>query len=135
MANDRYRAKPEPRVVYPTREFVNSRAVEMPPLELVGDTERLRVRANVILNRKKTKMEGKTWPHVGDRLVHRFRKKPGEVIAEVIAVEKKTGRVALRIGNKVFQSLSTAAEAVSGSVTNGWIYWGLKKQRPTRSRQ
>ena len=77
-------------------------------------------------------MEDKRWPHVGDKLVHRFRKKSGEVVAEVVAVDKKRERVSVRIGKREFQSLSAAGEAMSGVPTNGWIYWGLKKQQPKR---
>lgn len=70
----------------------------------------------------------KSWPRVGDKLVHRFRKRPGHVVAEVTAVDKKGGKVSVRIGNKVYPSLSAAAQAMSGSASNGWMYWGLKKQ-------
>lgn len=70
----------------------------------------------------------KTWPREGDRLVHRFRKKEGEVVAEVLSVDRKTGKVAVRVGKKTYPSLSAAASAVTGRATNGWVFWGLKKQ-------
>jgi len=67
--------------------------------------------------------------------VHRFRKKSGEVVAEVVAVDKPACRVSVRIGKQEFASLSAAAEAISGTANNGWIYWGLKKQQPMKKRQ
>ena len=70
------------------------------------------------------------WPKVGDKLVHKFRKKSGKVIAEVVSVDKNTGSISLRIGNDQFPSLSAAAQSISGTANNGWIFWGLKKQRP-----
>ena len=56
-------------------------------------------------------MEDKKWPRVGDRLVHRFREERGEVMAEVIATDHKTGRIALQIGKRQYESLSAAAQA------------------------
>ena len=71
----------------------------------------------------------KKWPKVGDKLTHIYRKKAGQAEAEVISVDKKSGAISLRIGKQVSPSLSSAAEAVSGAAANGWVYWGLKKQR------
>ena len=76
--------------------------------------------------------DDKKWPKVGDKLEHKFRKKSGKVVAEVVSVDKKSGSVSLRIGKEQFPSLSAAAQSLSGNATNGWTYWGLKKQRPTR---
>ena len=70
----------------------------------------------------------KRWPNVGEKLVHKFRKRSGEVVAEVVSVDRKAGSVKVRIGKEVFPSLSSAAHAVSGASSNGWIYWGLKDQ-------
>ena len=72
-------------------------------------------------------MAEKKWPDVGDNLTHRFRKKSGEVVAEVVSVDRGKGVVSVRIGKKTYPSLSSAARAVSGFRSNGWIYWGLKK--------
>ena len=74
--------------------------------------------------------EARIWPRPGDRLIHRFRKRPGEVAAEVVSVDKNTGRVSVRVGGAVYRSLSAAAYASTGYATNGWVYWGLKKQTP-----
>ncbi len=71
----------------------------------------------------------KTWPSPGDRLLHRFRRRPGEVVAEVLSVDVKAGKVAVRVDGVDYTSLSAAAEAIGGGRTNGWIYWGLKKQK------
>lgn len=76
----------------------------------------------------------KRWPKVGEKLVHRFRKSPGEAVAEVVSVNRKTGVVSVRVGNEVYSSLSSAAKAVSGASANGWTYWGLKKQVPPGQR-
>ena len=76
----------------------------------------------------------KKWPRVGDKLVHQFRKKPGQIEAEVIAVDRVSGLIALRVGDREFPSLSSAAQVFSGAAANGWIYWGLKKQSPKVSR-
>ena len=70
----------------------------------------------------------KKLPQPGDRLVHRFRKKPGEIIAEVISVDPKTKKVVVRVGDITFASLSAAGQAISGHPTNGWTFWGLKKK-------
>lgn len=70
----------------------------------------------------------KHWPERGDLLVHRFRKRRGDIRAEVIEVDKTTGRVRVRVRDKVYNSLSAAATAINGSKQNGWIYWGLKRQ-------
>ena len=72
----------------------------------------------------------KQWPAPGDRLVHKFRLRPGEVAAEVLSVDRRTGRVGVRVRSVDYASLSGAAQAVSGHPTNGWVYWGLKKQAP-----
>lgn len=70
----------------------------------------------------------KKWPQVGDKLIHKYRKKSGQVEAEVISANKANGAITLRIGNQTFPSLSSAAQAISGYAANGWLYWGLKKQ-------
>lgn len=67
-------------------------------------------------------------PMVGEILVHRFRRQPGEVRAEVVSVDEESRSVRVRIGDKVYPSLSAAAKAVGGTNENGWVYWGLKKQ-------
>ena len=66
-------------------------------------------------------------PQPGDRLVHTFRKSQRQVVAEVILVDEKTLKVAVRVGAINYSSLSAAAEAQTGHHTNGWIFWGLKK--------
>jgi hypothetical protein len=35
--------------------------------------------------------------------------------------------VAVKIGDTTYRSLSAAATAITGHATNGWIFWGLKK--------
>jgi hypothetical protein len=74
------------------------------------------------------KEQQKSWPKAGDKLVHAFRKRSGQVVAEVVAVDKKNRKVSVRIGSKLYPSLSAAAQVVSGHASNGWLYWGLKKQ-------
>ena len=76
-------------------------------------------------------MEAKI-PVVGEVLVHRFRRRPGEIRAEVTSVDRERRAVMVRVEGKEYASLSTAAEAISGSSQNGWVYWGLKKQQPRR---
>ena len=74
-------------------------------------------------------------PVVGEVLVHRFRRREGEVRAEVISVDSETKSVKVMMNGKEYPSLSAAAKAVAGTSQNGWIYWGLKKQVPrVRSR-
>ncbi len=72
--------------------------------------------------------EDKSWPKPGDRLIHRFRKKSGFVEAEVISVDKPTGKVSVLVNGVKYSSLSEAATSISGHRSNGWLYWGLKKQ-------
>lgn len=71
----------------------------------------------------------KDWPTVGQTLVHRFRKGEGEVTAEVVEVDRQKGKVAVRVRGKVYPSLSSAAAAITGRAANGWVFWGLKKQK------
>ncbi|RLC91082.1 MAG: hypothetical protein DRI39_10795 [Chloroflexi bacterium] len=71
---------------------------------------------------------GKRWPKPGDRLVHTFRKRPGEVVAEVAAADSRSGRVAVRVEGKEYPTLSAAAAEIAGHATNGWVFWGLKQQ-------
>lgn len=79
----------------------------------------------------------KVFPSVGQKLVHRFRKKEfedKEVVAEVVAVDEEKGTVVVRVGSKVYPSLSTAANSITGGATNGWIFWGLKKNAFTKKK-
>ena len=71
-------------------------------------------------------------PTVGEVLVHRFRRRLGEVRAEVTSVDRERRAVKVRVEGKGYASLSAAAEAISGSSQNGWVYWGLKKQQARR---
>lgn len=74
----------------------------------------------------------KLFPKIGDKLIHKFRKKPGSVTAEVISIDTERGDVSVKIGREVFPSLSSAAQSISGHSSNGWTYWGLKKQTPKK---
>lgn len=74
----------------------------------------------------------KNWPTVGEKLVHKFRKKPGSVVAIVVSVDRTKEEIVLKVGKHVFPSLSAAAQSISGWACNGWTYWGLKKQRPKK---
>ena len=77
----------------------------------------------------------KRWPAAGDVLVHKFRNRPGRVVARVITVDRDSGRVAVEVEGFRYLSLSAAASAIAGCRQNGWIYWGLKQQqRPIKSR-
>ena len=67
-------------------------------------------------------------PTVGEVLVHRFRRRPGEVRSEVVSVDQERRIVRVRMDGKEYSSLSAAAKAVAGTTQNGWVYWGLKKQ-------
>ena len=67
-------------------------------------------------------------PEVGEVLVHRFRRREGEVRAEVVGVDRERRAVWVRMEGKEYGSLSGAAKAAAGTSQNGWIYWGLKKQ-------
>ena len=71
-------------------------------------------------------------PKIGDKLVHKFRKRPGSVTAEVISIDVERGEVSVKIGREIFPSLSSAAQSISGHSSNGWTYWGLKKQTPKK---
>ena len=67
-------------------------------------------------------------PEEGEVLVHRFRRRPGEVRAEVVSVDLESRAVRVRIDGREYASLSAAAKAIAGTSQNGWVYWGLKKQ-------
>lgn len=75
----------------------------------------------------------KATPRPGDTLTHRFRRSGKEVYATVLSVDEASGQVSVRVGNKTYKSLSQAALDVGGYPTNGWVFWGLKKQ-PLRHR-
>ena len=65
-------------------------------------------------------------PNPGDILTVRYR---GEVVKGVIvSVSPERSAVAVRIGKKTFQSLSSAAKSVTGNWVNGWVFWGLEKK-------
>ncbi len=55
----------------------------------------------------------KRWPQPGDRLVHSFRKQEGQIVAEVISLDRKTGRVAVGVSDITYPSLSAAAAAIA----------------------
>ena len=67
--------------------------------------------------------------------MHHFRRRPGEIRAVVLSVDREKPSVVVEVESKEYGSLSAAASAISGTNQNGWIYWGLKKQttRPNRS--
>ena len=71
----------------------------------------------------------KFWPTPGQKLIHKPKKGAGQIEGEVLEVDQYTGRVSLRVQGHVYPSLSAAATAISGSSTNGWVYWGLKKPK------
>jgi hypothetical protein len=57
-------------------------------------------------------------------------RKTGETFeAVVLQADEQAGTLTVRVGNETFSSLSAAASSITGKATNGWIYWGLKKQR------
>ena len=70
----------------------------------------------------------KTWPKVGQKLVHRFRKQPGQVTATVTEVDQEKGIVKVQMKGVNYDSLSGAAQAANKGPANGWHFWGLKKQ-------
>ena len=70
---------------------------------------------------------------MGEVLVHRFRRRLGEVQAEVISVDAERRSIRVRMEGKEYASLSAAAKAVAGISQNGWVYWGLKKQVARRT--
>ena len=61
-------------------------------------------------------------------LVHRFRRRDGEVRTEVVYVDRERRIVRVRMDGREYGSLSGAAKVAAGTSQNGWIYWGLKKQ-------
>ena len=70
-------------------------------------------------------------PEVGGMLVHRFRRRKGEIRTEVVSVDRESRQVTVRMNGDEYPSLSAAAKAAAGGTSqNGWIYWGLKKQAP-----
>lgn len=74
----------------------------------------------------------KRWPKPGQTLVHKSPRTGAEVVAEVVAVDEQQRKVTVRVGSQLYPSLSSAAKAITGSSTNGWVYWGLKrKNSPT----
>ena len=73
-------------------------------------------------------------PDVRESLVHRFRRRQGEVRAKVVSVDRASRTIGVRMKGKVYPSLSAVAKAACGGTSqNGWVYWGLKKQTPRRT--
>lgn len=72
----------------------------------------------------------KLWPEVGEMLVHKFRRHPGEVLAKVVNVDRAKGIVTIEVEGKTYGSLTAGAIAVGQTQQNGWVFWGLKKQSP-----
>lgn len=79
--------------------------------------------------------QDRQFPKPGDRLIHIFRKRPGQVEVEVVDVDRERGFVSVRMGGKIYPTLSAAAKEVAGHASNGWVYWGLKKQTGRRRRR
>ena len=71
-------------------------------------------------------------PEVGEILVHRFRRRPGEIHAVVVSINHDPLSVAVQVEGKEYPSLSAAASAISDTSQNGWVFWGLKKQQVRR---
>ena len=67
-------------------------------------------------------------PTVGEVLVHRFRQRGDEVLAEVTSVDWKSRTVRVRVGEREYATLSAAAKAISGGSQNGWVYWGSRNR-------
>ena len=65
---------------------------------------------------------------LGDELYHpkRSRTGGGEVTARI--VER-----GVDVNGHVYQSLSTAAKAITGSAANGWTYWRLRRSNRSLS--
>lgn len=61
-------------------------------------------------------------PTKGEVLVHRFRRWPRQVRAEVVSVDPERRCVRVRMEGKEYASLSAAAKAAAGSSQNGWVY-------------
>ena len=55
--------------------------------------------------------QAKTWPNPGDILTHRFRDARRQAEAEVVSVDCTTGRVAVKVGDTTYHSLSAASPA------------------------
>ena len=65
-------------------------------------------------------------PNPGDVLIGHYK---GEAVkGVVVAVSEERSSVSLRIGKRVFRSLSSAAKSVTGNWVNGWVFWGLEKK-------
>ena len=73
-------------------------------------------------------MSSTIWPTRGQVLTHHLKKNNSEITATVVEVDKSLGRIRVEVNGTIYKSLSAAAIAVSGHASNGWIFWGLKKQ-------
>ena len=61
---------------------------------------------------------------IGTVLTHRQRKGCGNgrvIHAEVI--KDSEGNIAIQYDNRIYTSMSSAAQAAAGHTANGWIYW------------
>ncbi len=64
-------------------------------------------------------------PPMGSEFVGRFRDR--EYSATVIAARSYPSGKALKVGNTIYSSLSSAAKAITGWPTNGWLFWKSKR--------
>lgn len=62
-------------------------------------------------------------PPVGTKLPARWK---GKTYAAEIVDDKEAGRSMVRLGGKLYRSLSIAASSVTGHAMNGWTFFGLK---------
>ena len=56
-------------------------------------------------------------PEVGEVLIHRYRRREGEVRVEVVSVDPTTRSVSVQMNGEVYASLSAAAKVAAGGTS------------------
>lgn len=74
--------------------------------------------------RQSRKRKKRSLPSVGTVLTHRFSLSTKQVIvATIVEAPQLPEGKGVKLDNKVYRSLSGAAQAATGTSLNGWIFW------------
>jgi hypothetical protein len=74
--------------------------------------------------RRIRKRQKRSLPPVGTVLTHRFSLSTKQtIVATIVEASQFPEGKGVKLGDKVYRSLSGAAQAATGTSLNGWIFW------------
>jgi len=73
------------------------------------------------------KIKREKLPQVGSVFEKLFRGRT--VRATVISIDPSIGHVRLEVNGTQYKSPSAAAKALAGHEINGWVFWGMDKEK------